>query len=59
LAANNCKQHAWSVERILAHCENSSDFEEETVLEEITNIGREVGFDGLENYDVRELLSSH
>jgi hypothetical protein len=42
----------------LPHCANSSDFEEETLITEITNIGREVGFDGLEN-DVRELLNSH
>jgi hypothetical protein len=34
--------------RILPHCANSSDFEEETVIEEITNIGREHGFGGLE-----------
>jgi hypothetical protein len=25
----------------------------------MTNIGRELGFDGLENDDVRELLNSH
>jgi hypothetical protein len=43
---------------ILPHCANSSDFEEETVVEEI-NIGRELRFDGLENDDVRELLNSH
>jgi hypothetical protein len=30
---------------ILPHCANSSDFKEETVLEEKTNIGRELGFD--------------
>jgi hypothetical protein len=44
--------------RILPHCANS-DFKEETVIEETTNIGRELGFDGLENDDVWELLSSH
>jgi hypothetical protein len=37
---------------ILPHCANSSDFKEETIVEEITNIGRELGFDGLENDDV-------
>jgi hypothetical protein len=40
--------------RIFPHCAISSDFEEE-----ITNIGREFGFDGLENISVRELLNSH
>jgi hypothetical protein len=45
--------------RILPHCVNSSDFEGETVIEEITNIGRELEFDGLENDAVRELLNSH
>jgi hypothetical protein len=44
--------------RILPHCANRSDFEEEIVIEEI-NIGRELGFDGLENDDVRKLLNSH
>jgi hypothetical protein len=44
--------------RILPHCANSSDFEEKTIIEEITNIGRELGFDGLENDDVWELLNS-
>jgi hypothetical protein len=39
--------------RILPHCANISDFEEETVIEEITSIGKELGFDGLENDDVR------
>jgi hypothetical protein len=37
----------------LPHCANSSDFEEETVIELITNIERELGFDGPENEDVR------
>jgi hypothetical protein len=41
----------------LLHCANSSDFEEETVMKEI-NIGRELGFDGLENDDPREMLNS-
>jgi hypothetical protein len=45
--------------KILPHCVNSSDFIEETVIEEITNIGRELGFDGPENDDVRELLNAH
>jgi hypothetical protein len=45
--------------RILPHCVNSSDFEEETVIEEITNTGRELGFDELENGDVQELFKSH
>jgi hypothetical protein len=50
-------QHAWQKitannmgrvwKRTLPSCENSSDLEEETVIEEITNIGRELGFDGL------------
>jgi hypothetical protein len=44
---------------ILPHRANSSNFKEGTVLEEITNIGREPGFVGLENYDVWELLNSH
>jgi hypothetical protein len=44
---------------ILPHCANSSDFKEETVTEEITNIGRELGLDGLENDDGWELLNSH
>jgi hypothetical protein len=44
--------------RILPHCVNSSYFEE-TVIEEIINTGRKLGFDELENDDVRELLSSH
>jgi hypothetical protein len=48
---------AWKC--ISPHCANRSDFEEETVVEEITNIGKELGFDGLENEDVRELLNSH
>jgi hypothetical protein len=43
---------------ILPRCANSSDFEEETVVEEI-NIGRELGFVALENDDVLELLNSH
>jgi hypothetical protein len=38
--------------RILSYCANSNDFWEETVIEEITNIGRE-------NDDVRDLRSSH
>jgi hypothetical protein len=42
----------------MPHCTNSSDFEEETIIAEITNIGRKLGFDGLEN-DVQELLNSH
>jgi hypothetical protein len=44
--------------RILPHCANSSDFEEENV-EEIKNIRRELGFDGLGNDEVWELLNSH
>jgi hypothetical protein len=44
--------------RILPHFANS-DFEEETVIEERTNIGREFGLDELGNDDVQELLSSH
>jgi hypothetical protein len=44
---------------ILPHGANSSDFKEETVAEGITNIGRELGFDGLENDDVQELLNPH
>jgi hypothetical protein len=44
---------------ILPHRANSSDFKEETVTEKITNTGRELGFDGLENEDVQELLNSH
>jgi hypothetical protein len=40
-------------------CKHSNDFKEECVMEEITNIGGELGFDGLENDNVRELLSSH
>jgi hypothetical protein len=43
----------------LPHCANSSDFEEETVTEETTNSGRKLGFDGLENDDVREVLNAH
>jgi hypothetical protein len=43
---------------ILPHCAESSDFEEETVIE-ITDTEKELGFDGLENDDVRELLYSH
>jgi hypothetical protein len=39
---------------ILTHCANSSDFEEE-----ITHIGREPVFDGLENDSVQELVNSH
>jgi hypothetical protein len=57
LAGNNCEQHAWS-KSILPHSENSSDFDEETVIEEI-NFGRVLGFYGLENDDVRDLLNSH
>jgi hypothetical protein len=45
--------------RILPHCANSSDFEEKTVIEEITNTGRELGFDETENNGVQELLNSH
>jgi hypothetical protein len=44
---------------VLPHCANRSDFEERTVIKEITNIGKELRFDGLENDDVRELISSH
>ncbi|KAM6471896.1 uncharacterized protein PHA67_002618 isoform 2-T2 [Liasis olivaceus] len=44
---------------ILPHCANSSAFEENTVIEEITKIGRELGFDELERDDVQELLNSH
>jgi hypothetical protein len=43
------------VSAFLPRCANSSDFEEETVI----NIGRELGFYELENEDVLELLSSH
>lgn len=45
--------------RILPHCANTDDFEEETVIQRITNIGRELGFDELENDDVHGLLKSH
>jgi hypothetical protein len=45
--------------RILPHFANSSDFKEESVIEEITNIGRVSGLHELENDDVRELLKSH
>jgi hypothetical protein len=30
--------------RNLSHCANSSEFKEQTVTEEITNSGRELGF---------------
>jgi Mg/Co/Ni transporter MgtE len=50
ITANNIRG-VWK--RILPH------FEEETIIEEITNIGSERGFDELENDDVRELLISH
>jgi hypothetical protein len=43
----------------LLHCANSSDLDEETVTEEITDAERELRFDGLENYEVWELLNSH
>jgi hypothetical protein len=56
ITANNIRG-VWN--RILSHCANSSDFEEETVIEETTNIERELGFDGLESDDVRKLLKSH
>jgi hypothetical protein len=55
ITANNMRG-VWKC--ILPHCANSSDFEEEAVLEEITNIGRELGFDGLENDSVQGLLNS-
>jgi hypothetical protein len=42
ITANNMRR-VWK--RILPHCANSSDFEEDIVIEEITNIGRELGFD--------------
>jgi hypothetical protein len=45
--------------RISPHFANSSDFEEETVIKEIRNAGRELGFDELESDDIRELLNSH
>jgi hypothetical protein len=40
--------------RILPHCANGSDFEEE-----VTDIGSQLGFEGLENDDVREFLNPH
>jgi hypothetical protein len=45
--------------RILLHCGNISDFEEENITEEITNTGRELEFYGLETDDIWELPSSH
>jgi hypothetical protein len=56
LIANNMRG-VWK--SILLHWENTSDFDEEIVIEEITNIGRELGTDGIENDCVRELLNSH
>jgi hypothetical protein len=53
--ANNMRG-VWK--RILPHCANSSDFEEETVQQEIRNIGRKHGYGGLENDGVRKLLNS-
>jgi hypothetical protein len=44
---------------ILPHCVSSTDFKEETVLEEITNIGRELGFVGLENDNIFGNCSIH
>jgi hypothetical protein len=44
---------------ILPHCANSSDFKEEAVIDKITNIGTELGFDGIQYDNVRELLSPH
>jgi hypothetical protein len=44
---------------ILPHCASISDFKEETVIEETTNIGGELGFDRLENKSVQGLLNSH
>jgi hypothetical protein len=44
---------------ILLHCENISDFEEETVTKAIKITGRELGFYGLETDNIREVLSSH
>jgi hypothetical protein len=54
ISANNV-HGVWK--RILPQCADRSDFEEEIVIEEITNIGRELGFDGLENDDFQELLN--
>jgi hypothetical protein len=36
--------------RLLPQCANSSDFEEETLIEEITNIGRELEYNGPTNH---------
>jgi hypothetical protein len=44
---------------ILPHCANSSAFEKESAVEEVTNTGGELGFPGLENIDVWELHDSH
>jgi hypothetical protein len=55
ITENNMRR-VWK--RILPHGANSSDFEEETAIQEITNIGRELGSDQLENDDVRKLLNS-
>jgi hypothetical protein len=52
LTANNM-HGVWK--RILPHRANSSDFEEETVIQEI-NILRELGSDELENEDILEGL---
>jgi hypothetical protein len=57
LAANNANNTRGVWKRILPHCENSSDVEE-IVIEEITNFGRVLGFDRLENDEVRDLLNS-
>jgi hypothetical protein len=56
ITANNIRG-VWK--NILPHCANISDFEEETVVKKLTNVGREFGFNGLENDDFRELLNSH
>jgi hypothetical protein len=44
---------------ILPHGANSSDIKEESVTKGITDIVKDLGFDGLENADVQELLNPH
>uniref|UniRef100_A0A5F8GLC9 Tigger transposable element-derived protein 1-like n=1 Tax=Monodelphis domestica TaxID=13616 RepID=A0A5F8GLC9_MONDO len=60
ITANNMRE-VWKC--ILPHCANSN-FEgfpsmKQAVVEEITNIGRKLGFDDLESDNVLELLDSH
>jgi hypothetical protein len=45
--------------RLLPQCANRSDFEEETLIEEKTNIGRDLEYNGPENDYIQELLNSH